>query len=168
MNPALYSSATGEWSTPQDFFDDVDSAFHFTVDAAASSENHKCPSYWDKALDGLHQDWRGTEGMIWCNPPYGRGIGEWLEKGPYTDSIFLVPARTDTRWFKEAFEWAAELYLIAGRLKFGGAENSAPFPSCMFRFTKKYAPSTRVSYWRPNGAADTALARSMEVPDAEA
>jgi phage N-6-adenine-methyltransferase len=144
MNTALFSSATGEWATPQDFFDEVDARFHFTVDAAASAANHKCASYFDLALDGLHQPWDGT---IWCNPPYGRSIGLWTAKAEGTDSVLLVPSRTDTKWFKRAFEHAAELFLIAGRLKFGGSENSAPFPSCLFHFDPSNKGPCRTSYW---------------------
>ena len=42
----------------------------------------------------------------------------------------LLPARTDTRWFHEyIYGRADEIRFLRGRLKFGGAKNSAPFPS---------------------------------------
>lgn len=42
----------------------------------------------------------------------------------------LVPARTDTLWFHDyVYNKAKEIRFIKGRLKFGEAKNSAPFPS---------------------------------------
>ena len=49
--------------------------------------------------------------------------------------MFLIPARTDTRWFHEiVLPHAAEIRFVKGRLKFGGAANSAPFPSIIVVF----------------------------------
>lgn len=49
----------------------------------------------------------------------------------------LLPARTDTRWFHEYIYNKAEIRFLKGRLKFGGSENSAPFPSMVVVFKKK-------------------------------
>lgn len=128
-----YSSKRHDWETPQDFFDALDSEFGFDLDAAASEGNAKCPDYYDEADDGLSQDWGGR--TVWLNPPYGRQIGRWVAKAaeeaskPGTTVVLLVPARTDTRWFHDHLYGNAELRFVRGRLKFGGAENSAPFPS---------------------------------------
>lgn len=46
----------------------------------------------------------------------------------------LIPARTDTKWFHDYVLHRAEIRFIAGRLKFGGAKNSAPFPSMVVIF----------------------------------
>ena len=48
----------------------------------------------------------------------------------------LLPARTDTRWFhRHIYENPrAEIRFVKGRLKFGGAANSAPFPSMIVIF----------------------------------
>ncbi len=44
--------------------------------------------------------------------------------------MFLIPARTDTRWFHEiVLPKAKEIRFIKGRLKFGDAVNAAPFKS---------------------------------------
>ena len=46
----------------------------------------------------------------------------------------LIPARTDTKyWHKYCME-AHEIYFVKGRLKFGDADNSAPFPSAVVVF----------------------------------
>lgn len=46
----------------------------------------------------------------------------------------LIPSRTDTRWFHEWIYGKAEIRFIKGRLKFGNAKNSAPFPSMIVVF----------------------------------
>ena len=57
----MFSSATDQWSTPQDFFDKLDSEFHFTLDVAADATNHKCERFFDKTVDGLSQPWHVSE-----------------------------------------------------------------------------------------------------------
>ena len=61
VQKALLTSNSGEWETPQDFFDTLDERFGFTVDVCATSENKKCDKYFglDKLIDGLEQDWTG-------------------------------------------------------------------------------------------------------------
>ena len=77
---------------------------------------------------------------MFCNPPYGRQIGKWVEKGfieskrANTTVVMLLPARTDTRWFHDYIYKKAEIEFIKGRLKFGESKNSAPFPSMIVIF----------------------------------
>ena len=124
-----FSSKTDVWETPQTFFDELNTEFHFETDVCALPENAKCKRYFTPEQDGLKQEWTG---VCWCNPPYGRKIGKWVEKAAQSNAtvVMLVPARTDTKWFHD---WAlpyAEIRFVRGRLKFGGAEHNAPFP-CM-------------------------------------
>lgn len=76
------------------------------------------------------------------NPPYGREIGAWIKKA-YQESLLgatvvcLVPARTDTRWWHDYVMKAKEIRFLRGRLKFGSAINSAPFPSAVIIFDKQ-------------------------------
>ena len=62
-----------------------------------------------------------------------------LERGLEANlSVFLIPARTDTRWFHDiVLPKAKEIRFIRGRLKFGEATNSAPFPSMVVVFERK-------------------------------
>lgn len=84
MNGAvLYSSKTDMWATPQDFFDALDAEFHFTLDVCAVKENAKCADYYTPEQDGLTQSWTGR---VWCNPPYGRNVGQWVKKAHDTAS----------------------------------------------------------------------------------
>jgi phage N-6-adenine-methyltransferase len=133
----------GEWATPQAFFDKLNEEFHFTLDACASASNYKVENYYSKEQDGLKQEWTGT---VWCNPPYGKHIGEWLKKGREAalegaTVVFLIHARTDTRWFHEhVYKIADEIRFVKGRLKFthkGGTNQSAPFPSMVVVYRPK-------------------------------
>lgn len=128
----MFSSKTGEWATPDDLFDALNREFLFTLDAAADETNHKCQRYFDKATNGLTQNWGGE--TVFCNPPYGRQIGKWVSKA-FDEAkagalvVMLIPARTDTAWFHDYILEKAEVRFIRGRIKFGGCKNSAPFPS---------------------------------------
>ena len=140
MNTAvMFSSKTDEWSTPQDFFDELNKEFNFTLDPCATPENAKCEKYYTKEDDGLKQDWSGE--TVFCNPPYGRAIKDWVKKcyeeskKPNTTVVMLIPARTDTSYFHDyIYHKAKEIRFIRGRLKFGNAKNSAPFPSMVVIF----------------------------------
>jgi site-specific DNA-methyltransferase (adenine-specific) len=53
-------------------------------------------------------------------------------------AVYLIPARTDTRWFHEiCLPHAKEIRFLRGRLKFGDAKNCAPFPSMIVIFKKE-------------------------------
>lgn len=141
MNAGMMSSATDEWATPQEFFDELNREFGFELDVCATAENAKCDAYYTKEHDGLTQAWNEDAVVCWMNPPYGRHIGAWMKKA-YTESrrgvtvVCLVPARTDTAWWHE-YAMRGEIRFIRGRLKFGGAKNSAPFPSAVVIFGGK-------------------------------
>lgn len=78
ISPALYSSKTELWETPQALFDELNAEFHFTVDVCALPENAKCDRYYTPEQDGLAQKW---EGVCWCNPPIRPGNRSMGEKG---------------------------------------------------------------------------------------
>ena len=133
-NKLMFSSATDEWSTPQHFFDKLNEEFSFTLDPCANDTNHKCKKYFTKMENGLLQDW--DDEIVFCNPPYGREIGKWVKKAAESKAtvVMLLPARTDTKWFHDYIYEKAEIRFIKGRLKFGGAQNSAPFSSMVVIF----------------------------------
>lgn len=140
MNKVLFSSKNMEWCTPQDFFDSLDQEFHFALDAAATKDSAKCPRYFTPETDGLHSSWKTDGGAVFCNPPYGKEIGKWVEKA-YRESrsgttiVLLIPARTDTRYFHDYIYNKSEIRFIRGRLKFtdksGNSLGPAPFPSML-------------------------------------
>lgn len=61
---------------------------------------------------------------------------KWLERGLEAEiAVFLIPARTDTKWFHDlVLPNAREIRFLKGRLKFGGATFNAPFPSMIVVF----------------------------------
>ena len=90
--------------------------------------------YFVRADNGLSKQWCGT---VYMNPPYGRLLPKFVRKlrtefdaQRATAAVALLPARTDTRWFKELR--SAPVCFVEGRLRFSGARNSAPFPSAIF------------------------------------
>lgn len=139
----LFSRKSDEWATPDDLFQKLDQEFQFTLDAAATQYNTKCKYYFDSEINGLEQDWGNA--VVFVNPPYSQ-ISKWVEKavkevGQWTFErnctvVMLLPARTDTRWFHDYIynNRRCEIRFLRGRLKFKGADNSAPFPSMVVIF----------------------------------
>lgn len=127
VSKTLFSSATDDWATPPDLYQQLNKEFDFNFDP--------CPL--NSEIDGLTIDWGSS---VFVNPPYSN-IKNFLIKAhaelnkESKTIVFLVPSRTDTRWFHDYVYGKAELRFIKGRLKFGGAKNSAPFPSmiCIFK-----------------------------------
>jgi len=141
-----YSSDSDEWETPQDLFDELNAEFKFDLDVCALPESAKCKRFFSPADDGLAQKWAG---VCWMNPPYGQVIGEWMRKAAEAASdgatvVCLVPARVDTAWWWD-YCLFGEIRFLRGRLKFGGAETSAPFPSAVVVFGPGFSP--RVKWW---------------------
>jgi len=133
-----FSSATAEWPTPQELFNELSFVYGgFTLDPCATAHNAKCRNFFTKEEDGLRQPWKGK---VFVNPPYGREIGRWVKKA-WEESqngalvVCLLPARVDTRWWHD-YAKKGHVHFIRGRLKFGCARNSAPFPSAIVTFGK--------------------------------
>lgn len=138
ITKGMFSSNTDLWATPQDFFDELDKEFHFNLDPCALPGNAKCDKFFTPEQDGLKQSWGGYN--VFCNPPYGRAISSWVRKcyeesrKPNTKVVMLIPARTDTSYFHDYIYHKAELRFVRGRLKFGNAQQGAPFPSMVVIF----------------------------------
>lgn len=126
------SSNTEEWATPKLFFEELNKEFNFTLDPCCTEENAKCKKHYTKEQDGLLQDW--SNDVVFCNPPYGRKISEWIKKC-YEENkkgatvVLLIPARTDTTYFHQYVYKQHEIRFIKGRLHFNDSKQSAPFPS---------------------------------------
>jgi DNA polymerase-1 len=144
--PVHFLSQSCEWATPQDLFDALSARFGpFTLDACATADNAKCAAYFTRSDDGLSQPWTGR---VWCNPPYGRGIGLWLKKALESVRdrsaelvVCLVPARTDTKWWHD-YAAEGEVEFLKGRIHFNGAASGAPFPSALVVFRRDAAEPT--------------------------
>lgn len=130
-----HRSKDDTWGTPMEIFNTLNAEFGFTLDAAASQSNALCPHYYTITDNALVQAWTG---VVFLNPPYGREVGQWIGKA-YESSlagatvVCLVKATPDTKWWHQ-YTPHAEVRFIPGRLRFVGAENPAPFPSCLVIF----------------------------------
>ena len=141
----MFSSKTGDWTTPDHFFDKLNWRFGpFSLDPCADCMSTKCATFFTEDEDGLAKDWEGFVSFV--NPPYGRGIEKWIQKG-YEESrkdntrvVMLIPARTDTKYWHQFVMKADEVYFVKGRLKFGDSQNSAPFPSAVVVFDGSNKP----------------------------
>ena len=134
-----FSSKRDDWETPLSLFEGLRAEFGIELDVCALPGNAKCPAYFGPEEDGLAQRWQG---VCWMNPPYGRAIGEWVRKAWASAEqgatvVCLLPARTDTAWWHEYVQKAAEIRFLRGRVRFVGAERSAPFPSAVVIFRPK-------------------------------
>jgi len=145
--PVAHSSKTDEWATPQATFNELHQKYNFALDVCALQSSAKAnlwygPDHTDLTKrNGLEQDWTSDAGgyAVWMNPPYGKTISEWMHKAVVeadkgSTIVCLIPARTDTAWFQDTVlklqkEGRADITFVRGRLKFGTATNSAPFPS---------------------------------------
>ena len=121
-----------DWQTPKAVYQVLDAEFGFDFDP--------CPH--NPKFDGLAIDWGNCN---FVNPPYGREISKWFVKGwkEYQKGktvVFLVPSRTDTKWWHQYCMKATEIRFIKGRLRFGDSKWNAPFPSAIVVFN----PETKV------------------------
>lgn len=128
MNRVIFSSRSVHWATPKEVYDALDSEFGFDFDPCPLGE-------WE--VDGaspLFTPWAGRR--VFCNPPYNKAMVPFLQRATEAEvAVFLIPARTDTKWFHNiVLPNAAEIRFIKGRLKFGDSKNSAPFPSMITVF----------------------------------
>lgn len=127
MNRVLFKSESVDHATPKELYAQLDREFRFDLDP--------CPLFGiTSGIDGLLVPWFGRR--VFCNPPYGPGVDRWLARAmDATIAVFLLPARTDTAWFHDiVLPLAKEIRFVRGRLKFGDAENTAPFPSMIVVF----------------------------------
>ena len=139
----MFSSKKMDWETPQELFEQLNEKYRFDIDVAASAENSKCEIFFTEQDDALSKEWNGN---IFCNPPYGRQLGKWLEKAysehqrdPDRAIVFLIPARTDTNYWHDYVFGKAEIDFLRGRLYFennGIKIDRAPFPSAVVVYGK--------------------------------
>ncbi len=133
-----FTSASPEWYTPPVVLERAIACLGaIDLDPCANpSRTVPARSHFTETEDGLSRPWHGR---VFMNPPYGRQIGRWIEKlveefelGHVTQALALVPARTDTAWFRRLSAFPVAFW--RGRVSFvgsDGARNPAPFPSAV-------------------------------------
>ena len=162
-------SKTVEHETPEEVFHEYHREYRFTVDPCTRVHHHTAQHILKAGgkiiippdelsmdrnngyifIDGLKRNWRGADGkpgIVWLNPPYGRVLGQWVEKaykevqaGNALVVVALLPARTGVKWWQKfvctqagfnAYEGVAtKIEFLAGRLTFEGETAPAMFPS---------------------------------------
>lgn len=134
----MFSSESGQWDTPKEMILEIERFFgEIVLDPCASENNPRWTGafrHYTKSDDGLKHVWFAQ--TVYVNPPYGREIKKWIKKANEeylskraVEILLLLPARVDTKWWNQIRYYP--VCFIKGRLKFGGHENSAPFPSAL-------------------------------------
>lgn len=127
-----------DWATPRSLILRLEREFgRFDLDVSASEKNRVCERFFDKEQDGLKQQWDGS--LVWVNCPYSRKT-EFIEKAHQeaqrgTKIVMLMPAFTETAWFRDLKAKSHWLLFLNGRLVFNEHVNqdSAKF-ACMLAF----------------------------------
>ena len=132
---------------PPEDFAKLHERFAFTIDVAASAENHKTALYYTQENCGLRATWSGER--VYCNPPYSN-IRPWVDKAASEVEaeliVMLLPAnRTEQGWWQDLVEPHRDrsgsrlrVEFLRGRLRFLspgqttiGTNERPPFGSCL-------------------------------------
>ncbi len=122
----MFSKKSDHWATPKIIYERFMNEGFFDPCPLKSQE------------DNLLKDFEVEKMFI--NPPYSDVIS-WVRfairhlNHKTKKIVFLVPARTDTKWFHLALENGGKVEFIKGRLRFNDS-NPAPFPSIYITFQK--------------------------------
>jgi len=145
---ALMQSQYQAWNSPPEIMQLLHAGWPDGVDVDPCSNDGSIVGAsitYDETADGLSKDWSDgltSAGLVYVNPPYGKALPVWAaaiasqhkamrDAGKMHAIISLVPARTDTAWFRSLLDGAEGVIFLAGRVKFIGAPASAPFPSVL-------------------------------------
>jgi len=136
MKPLTGSDNT--FGTPREVFDYFNRWYGpFDLDAAANRKNRLVKQYlgqggkYENALDpAVH--WHQLGEKIWLNPPFGRGLGNWVKRAWEEHHrgcriVMLLPASTGPRWYRD-YVYGQEHYWL-GRLQYVGGKTGAPWDS---------------------------------------
>lgn len=121
MNKVLFSKNSDNWRTPTEIYESY------------MKHNYFDPCPYESNFDGLEIEWKSSN---FVNPPYSK-IKLWVDKAikeheKGKEVVLLIPARTDTKYFRKLADYGIDITFITGRLHFNDS-NSAPFPSCFVR-----------------------------------
>jgi DNA N-6-adenine-methyltransferase (Dam) len=111
----------------------------FDLDPCSPTSGRTAPVrakvHYTQEDNGLALPWFGT---VYMNAPYRRSIHQWtakakaeVEQGNAEMVVGLLPARPATCYWHRDIAGSASIFFLKGRLKFGNAEQVAPFPSCL-------------------------------------
>lgn len=148
---ATLSSVRMDWNTPQEIVDLLLAGWPDGVDLDPCHNPDSIVGArftYDEEQDGLAQPWDIPRpgGLVYVNPPYGKALPAWADKvqaerDHSRNIVVLVPARTDTRWWRTMVRGASCVVFLAGRLRFLGAPAAAPFPSALIVHGSRFSTS---------------------------
>lgn len=106
-----------DWYTPKWVFDKLNLIFDIDPCQPIGGISWiPAKKYYTIEDDGLTSPW---DGLIWCNPPYGKYTKDWLTRmNKHRNGVALVFARTDCAWFHESCIKADAILFLKGRIKF--------------------------------------------------
>lgn len=161
--PTTRTLGKDDWMTPEAVFRPVHEVCHFDLDACATdADAARLSRFIDPETDALRVRWADRGKRVWCNPPYGRGIDQWLEKAAKAclegcDLVTLmINANTDTKYWRT---WVADwphcfaVVFIQPRVKFdrpdGEKAHHAPKGSALVFYTpaKRSGGAPVHRYW---------------------
>jgi phage N-6-adenine-methyltransferase len=112
-----YKNISVDWYTPKYIFDNL--GLTFDLDPCQPIKGVPwipAKKFYTEVDDGLAQEWNG---LVWCNPPYGKFTKDWLKKmNNHKNGVALVFARTDCAWFHDYCTKADAILFLKGRIKF--------------------------------------------------
>lgn len=103
------------WQTAPNFFAALHNEYQFTLDGASEPGNGLLPK---SSTAENPVTWNGER--VFCNPPWSN-IAPFVELAQHAMmAVFLVPARTNVRWFHRALALGAKPRFFLGRPRFVG------------------------------------------------
>jgi hypothetical protein len=149
VHDADYVARNDRWLTPLELIATMGT---FDLDPAGAPGHATAREVWtpEDVGDGLSMPWRGR---VWLNPPYGKTMGDWVERLAHHDDggTALLYARTDAATFQRfVFPCASALFFIARRVKFlapdgrgAGARLEGPAASVLIAYGDRDAEALR-------------------------
>jgi len=139
------NTGSTDWNTPPKYVDTVKKVLCDIELDPCSNDLSIVNARLELQQDGLETDWDKYK-TVFVNPPYGRGISEWLKKCSHAKSevIALIPVATNTKHWKESVFTADVICFLADtRLRFminGSIEHKgASMACCMVYWGKNKA-----------------------------
>lgn len=131
--------------TPDHIFNQLNDIFSFTLDAACTTEDCKCPKglYFDKGIDALSRDWSNER--VFCNPPFSQKAA-FIEKaydevinGNCPIVVMVLPSNCqDSKAFQQYVKKNFFYETLSGRVVFIDPETKQPMKGNNSRTTIVY------------------------------
>ena len=112
----FYSKKTDDWKTPEKLY------------KVLMEKGYLDPCPYQSKEDGLKKDYP-VGSKLFINPPFSK-MSDWIKYGieqyrvNHCEVCFLIPARTDTKYFHELLEYNPIIYFIKGRLHYNESQKT--------------------------------------------